>query len=260
MMAMLPGNLPTYFTKLYVSSIEIFYFRWFFHPKNRERVISLFIKGVDGKKSVITNKQKKVLPTLLQNVSVILRLLNSDEDINVDAFEDLLKETNLILIDHFSFMSISPTVHAVLGHGADLVRNNHKRGLLDKSEEASEASHKILKWLREHGARNTSLEDNLKDCFRKLWFMSDPIIRNTKRKIRCSKCDKTGHTIRSCPEIRDSEKSEDDYLFDSLIFHDNDPFDYEAEDWGDDLEDIWEDEKGDNEMEVVDDDDFSYLD
>ena len=104
-------------------------------------------------------------------------------------------------------------------------------------------------------------DEVLKDCFRKLWFMSDPIIRNTKRKIRCSKCDKVGHTIRSCPEIRDSEKSEDDYFFDSLIFHDNDPFDYEAEDWGDDWEDIWEDEKGDNEMEVVeDDDDYSYLD
>lgn len=236
------------------------YFRWFFHPKNRKNVLSLFERAPDGSRTVITNKQKKILPTLLQNFSVILRLLNSDETINVDAYEDLLKETNLILIDHFHFMSITPTVHAVLAHSADLIRNNHKRGLLDKSEEASEASHKVLKFLREHGARNTSLEDNLKDCFRKLWFISDPIIRNAKRTLKCSNCDNIGHTIRSCPELRDPEKSEDDFLLDSLIYHDDDTFDYAASDWGDDEFEDEEEEEVD-EIEVAeDDDDLSYLD
>ena len=78
--------------------------------------------------------------------------------------------------------------------------------------------------------------------------------------LKCSNCDNIGHTIRSCPEFRDPEKSEDDFLLDSLIYHDDDTFDYAASDWGDDEFEDEEEEEVD-EIEVAeDDDDLSYLD
>merc|ERR1711894_375521 len=106
----------------------------------------------------MTKRQRKVLPQLLQNVSVILRVLNSYEDVNVEEFEKLCKETNLILVDYFDFMNITPTVHAVLAHSPDIIRNNQGKGLNNLSEEGSEGSHKVMKHLREHGARKHSLE------------------------------------------------------------------------------------------------------
>lgn len=171
-------------------------------------------------RTTISNKQRKVLPQLLQNCSVILRIINSDEQVNVEEFELLCRETNLILIDHFSFMNITPTVHAVLAHSPDIIRNNKGVGLNCHSEEGSEGSHKVLRHVREHGARKMSLELNLKDAFRKMWFMSDPTIRNMKRKLICSHCEDVGHTVRSCPEVKEVGKNEDDLLIESLIYKD----------------------------------------
>ena len=177
-------------------------------------------------RTTITNKQRKVLPQLLQNCSVILRIINSNEKVNVEEFELLCRKTNLILIDHFSFMNITPTVHAVLAHSPDIIRNNKGIGLNCHSEEGSEGAHKVIRHVREHGARKMTLELNLKDTFRKMWFMSDPTIRSMKRKLICSHCEEVGHTVRSCPEVKQVGKNEDDLLVESLTYKDLTDYDF----------------------------------
>ena len=167
--------------------------------------------------SKITQEQLDILPKLLQNVSVILRIISCDLKIHVEEFEKVCKETHLILIDHFRFMNIYPTVHSVLGHSFDLIRNNGSRGLHAMSEEGSEGAHKIVNHLREFKARKMSLELNLKDTFRRLFFLSDPTLRSMKRVVSCSLCAETGHTIRSCPKKMTSEMTSDDELFESLV-------------------------------------------
>ena len=178
------------------------------------------VLGSSQKGNAMTKRQRKVLPQLLQNVSVILRVLNSYEDVNVEEFEKLCKETNLILVDYFDFMNITPTVHAVLAHSPDIIRNNQGKGLNNLSEEGSEGSHKVMKHLREHGARKHSLELNLKDCFRKMFFGSDPIVRGMKRKIICSFCQEEGHSIKSCPALKEVDMNEDDILLESVTYPD----------------------------------------
>ena len=205
-------------------------------------------------KSSMSKRQRKILPTLLKNVSVILRVINSDEDVNVEAFEDLCKETNIILIEYFKFMNITPTVHAVLAHSFNIIRNNKGKGLKCHSEEGSEGSHKVLKFLREHGGRKMSLELNMKDVFRKMFFRSDPIVRNMKRKVICSRCEEEGHSIRSCPEAHPVPLTEDDILFESVTYKDLTSYDYlndeDALDKVQNLESIFEEEAEGMEQEV----------
>ena len=227
--------------------------RLFFSAKARPHVLKFFethedfnVPEIDDSEvasdsedeptSGISSAQREILPTLLQNVSVILRIIRSDKEVNTEEFEKLCKDTNKILINHFSDFNITPTVHAVLAHAPDLVRRNWNRGLFNFSEEGSEASHKVVRWLREHGARKMTLEANFFDTFRKMFFISDPTIRSMRRKLKCTNCEGTGHTIRSCPDkIIDKEKSPDDILFESLTHDGNRNFEKEEDDPDDDL-------------------------
>ena len=79
--------------------------RAFFDHKNREAVISMY--------KTDNPLEKKYFSTLMRNFSVILDLINSSKEIDVEGFEKLCKTTNLILLDHFPWMNIYPTIHSV---------------------------------------------------------------------------------------------------------------------------------------------------
>ena len=69
----------------------------------------------------------------------------------------------------------SPTVHLLIVHGAEIIRNSPVApGFL--SEEGSEHNNKIVRYNREHHARQISIKDNLKDCFVRSSNASDPVI------------------------------------------------------------------------------------
>ena len=129
---------------------------------------------------------------------------------------------------------------------------NDNHGLLEYSEEGSEASHKKIKHVREHGSRKMSVEVNFKDTTRKLWFMSDPLIRGMKRRLTCSNCMNLGHTIRSCPDLKDKGQNPDEKLLNSLICQDDDATERILETQGAeirDLGDIFEEDES-QEMET----------
>jgi hypothetical protein len=180
----------------------------FFAAENRAAVINLF-KG--------TVHEKAVLQQLIQNFSIILRVISTKRLIDADAFEDFCNKTYLLLCEEFPWVSVSTSVHRLLGHSAERIRLNQGYGLGMVSEEGLEALHKLVRCFRELGARKTSLEDNIQDVFTHLFIRSDPTIRSFNRMLVCSNCSETDHTRRGCPYLKKTVSTIEDDLFQSFF-------------------------------------------
>ena len=172
--------------------------RRFFAAENRELVLSLF-KG--------TVHEKAVISKLLQKFSIILRLISSKKKIDAD----------LLLCETFPWISVSTSIHRLLGHSAERIRLNQGFGLGLVSEEGLEAIHKLVRRFRELGARKTSLEDNIQDVFTHLFIRSDPTIRSYNRLLTCSNCSELDHTRRSCPLLKSILVTSEEEEFASFI-------------------------------------------
>ena len=107
----------------------------------------------------------------------IVRLLNSQrEEINVEGYHSLCKSTLVTIVTHFPWAKVSPSLHKVLCHTGELIELNDGKGLGSQSEEGLEALNKYIRHLRVHGARKTSVLDNLQDVYIHLWRRSSPLI------------------------------------------------------------------------------------
>ena len=95
---------------------------------------------------------------------------------------------------------VTPTVHALLGHSAELISFNKNKGLKYYSEEGLETYNKLLRFYRRTLSRKPSKQCNLEDCFTRLWLKSDPIIRHAFKHKNCSYCDSAVHSSWKCPQ------------------------------------------------------------
>ena len=94
-------------------------------------------------------------------LSAILRIVNSDRKINTQEFGILYTNTYLLIVEYFPWVNITPTLHKLLAHSEEILREiNNGCGLKSFSEEGSEACNKLLRKYRENLARKTSFEDN----------------------------------------------------------------------------------------------------
>ena len=95
-----------------------------------------------------------------------------------------------------------------------LVALNGNRGLLDLSEENLEKMHKVVRQLREKGARLLSM-------------LANPVVRTVKPPVTCKHCHQVGHSTRGCKvlaaERNPQELSEDDVAFWSYVKPDQRP-------------------------------------
>ena len=161
----------------------------------------------------------KVWSDVMQRIWIIIRIINSDLLVLVEDFEDYCTDTMILIRTELPWVQFSPTVHEFLSHSPQIIKDNGSRGLLNHSEQGSEAAHKLVRYLRERGARKISLEANLQDVFMKLWIITNPAVRCYNRTQTCSYCLMDGHNVRSCPKRESTTKkpkSPDDLILESL--------------------------------------------
>ena len=114
--------------------------------------------------SVVAIEHKDSLLKVHTQLSAILRIFNSDRKIKTEEFGNLCRNTYLLILDSFPWANISPTLHKLLAHSEEILRDiNFGYGLKCFSEEGSEACNKLIRKYREHLARKFSFEDNLVD-------------------------------------------------------------------------------------------------
>lgn len=138
---------------------------------------------------------------LVLNMAVILSIINSNRKVKVDEFREFCRKTYLHVVS-ISWIELTPSSHAVLGHSAELVEENGDRGLHNFTESGLEANNKFLRQYRINKARKTNQFDNLSDCINRLWDKSDPIVMKTMERLTCKHCKGRGHTIRSCEHLK----------------------------------------------------------
>ena len=106
--------------------------------------------------------------------------------IDSEKFGALCEETKKLYFSAESgapWYNIPPTIHKVLYHGKDLIEHCPLPiGL--SSEEPAEANNKVLRQVKLHHSRKTSLLDNMSDIFHRLTDISDPKIVESSLKKR----------------------------------------------------------------------------
>ena len=108
-------------------------------------------------------------------------------------------------------MSITPTIHKLLAHSAELININGGRGLKSLSEEGLESNIKRL-------SRKFNQKVNLIDCLARLWIGSDPMVVQERLKGRpsCKICNESGHSSQKCSS-KPKNVTNDDFVVNSIF-------------------------------------------
>lgn len=155
-----------------------------------------------------------------QHLSVILRVISSKCQVNVLKFKEFCLDLYFFIVENFPWVSITGTVHKVLGHSWELIELNGGRGIGSLDESGMEGCHKVLRAIRTRLSRKISQQANLEDTLRRMWYTTDPMVNEERKKgwPYCKRCEIRGHSTRYCSKRKvlvDIEKS-DDALFNSL--------------------------------------------
>ena len=170
--------------------------------------------------TVVASQHRCVLSRIHSQLSVILRLYNSNEKIKTKALGYQCKDTYIKILESFPWSNISPTLHKVLAHSEELVRDfNSGHGLKDFSEEGTEACNKLIRRDRELLARKTSFESNTIDIFVRLASESDPVLIKFRKILVCELCGEHGYSRRAkCCNGHKEPNSNIGLLFESLVY------------------------------------------
>ena len=184
---------------------------------------------------MVPERYQQVMTQIGQYLSVILRLFSSDKTINVKEYKKLCTTLYLLFLQSFpctqkknmvqtqqqTWISITPSLHKLLGHSWDLIEMNGDCGLKNFDESGLEANNKVLRSIRLKLSRKTSQTANLLDVINRLWLGSDPKVNNIRMKAQpyCKHCVEYGHSSRYC-RIKNSifgPLSNDDAMFEQLV-------------------------------------------
>ena len=127
----------------------------------------------------------------LRDISQLLHMLSSHEHTNIDDFRRVAGNA-LDRYNHlYSWYAMSPTLHKVLVHGADIISflKDDVPSFGMCSEEPMEGCHKLTKHFRTNCARLSKRQWNTFDIFHRLILESDPKIsskRNAFKTIKIS--------------------------------------------------------------------------
>lgn len=135
-----------------------------------------------------------------------------DREININKFSNACKDLYLLLLSPpLEWVSITPTLHKILAHSAELIQRNGGRGLKRLSEEGIEACNKRLREYRVRLSRKDTQVNNITDCLTRLWISSDPEVAKERNKGRmsCDICGEIGHFRNKCPEKSTTSEEEE---------------------------------------------------
>ena len=88
----------------------------------------------------------------------------------------------MYIVNNFPWVSITPSLHKLLAHPAELFSSNHVCWLKLYSKECIKAPNKYVSSFRDKLARKTSFKDNVTDIFVRLITQSDPVLVAIMRK------------------------------------------------------------------------------
>ncbi len=122
----------------------------------------------------------KVDPDVIEDIYTILVALSCTQDICPDKLKVVCYNLFTKLTNRYYWHKIPQAIHKMIFHSHQVIRyNNLPLGCY--SEEAQEASNKLLKSYREHYTRKSSRLITNYDLIVKLLVNSDPIITNMQR-------------------------------------------------------------------------------
>ena len=143
--------------------------------------------------TLLPNDCRYSFTNLHTNLAVILRIYNSDKIIDEKSFEIICKDNYQLILDHYPWANVTPTLHKILAHSFELmVRNNEGRGMKAFSEEGLESCNKYIKRYRQILARKTNFEDNIRDVFVRLLCQSNYVSFLQRKNIKKKHKDETG--------------------------------------------------------------------
>ena len=113
--------------------------------------------------------------------------------INEETLEIHCKDTYQLIIDHFTWANVTPTLHKVLAHSVELMsRFNEGRGIKAFSE-GLESCNKHIRRYRELLVRKETFEDNIRDVFARLLCQSNYVSFLQRKNIELKHRQKTGY-------------------------------------------------------------------
>ena len=111
-------------------------------PNKREFITWVF--------SLIPPEFRDNIGIIQMNLSVILRIFNSNQEVETDKLDILCKQTYELILTTFPWASITPSLHKIWAHCTELIRDcNGGYGLKEYSEEGLEACNKLIRRYRD---------------------------------------------------------------------------------------------------------------
>jgi len=112
---------------------------------------------------------------LIKSFALILSIISSGYNVHVENFKNLLRNTFKLYIELYPWYYMPATVHKVLVHGAEIVAKSVLPiGML--SEDALEATHKVIRKARLEHTRKCRRKDTNRDLMVYLLIYSEPIL------------------------------------------------------------------------------------
>ena len=117
---------------------------------------------------------------LIKKCKIILEALSSGHKIDIKKFETFAEETAKLYVDLYEWHPMTPTMHKILKHGANVINNAILPiGML--SEEAAEARNKHFRNYRQNYSRKISRELCNRDILNRLLLTSDPFLSSSRK-------------------------------------------------------------------------------
>lgn len=128
----------------------------------------------------LTSMITGVKEELIKRFYVILQVICSGYDINVNNFEEYALETAKLFVSEYPWYYMPTTVHKILMHGP-LIIGSAILPIGQLSEEAQEARNKDVKKFRDGFSRKSSRENTMQDILNWLLLSSDPFITSMRK-------------------------------------------------------------------------------